>query len=181
MVSPEELRQRRAVGSGGRGTANRGQSSLGGEAERGRRLEQSNIALASAEREAKAKRWLSALDQYANAETLDHERALGATPLVGQMRVLIELKRPADAAQVARRLGRWDLKSFDVPTGLRLGAQVAEEVGDERLARELWTRLLDVPAHKANAIAALHRLGVAQTVRQKATSMDAPAATPIAY
>ena len=182
VISREELVRRRAdLRANSIDKADRGQSSRGAapaaDAARARRLEQANIALASAEREAKAKRWLSALDQYANAEALDHDRALGATPLVGQLRVLIEIKRPVDAAKVARRFSRWDIKSFDVPAGLLLGAQVAEQIGDERLARELWTRLLDVPAQRAKAQAALARLSRAQVVRQSpASAVDSEAA-----
>lgn len=176
VISRAELQKRRAVGRESRDKADRGKSSMGADADRAHRLEQSNMALASAEREAKAKRWLPALDQYANAEVLDHDRALGATPLVGQMRALVALKRPVDAAKVARRLGRWDVKSFDVPAGLLLGAQVAEQIGDERLARELWSRLLDVPADKAKARAALERLDRSQVLRQHPMQMDSDAA-----
>jgi hypothetical protein len=143
------------------------------DAERARRLEQANIALASAQREMAAKRWMGAFDQMVLAESLDPDRALGATPLVGQMRALVELRRPVDAARVARRLGRWDVKAYDVVPGLLLGAQVAEQIGDERLARELWTRLLDVPAERAKAQAALARMEGAKALRRQQYDSDA--------
>ena len=147
--------------------------SVGAETERAKRLEQANIALASAQREMAGKRWLSGFDQMALAESLDLDRALGATPLLGQMRALVELKRPVDAARVARRLGRWDVKAYDVVPGLLLGAQIAEQIGDDRLARELWTRLLEAPTEKAKARAALNRIEGAKALRRQQYDSDA--------
>lgn len=120
---------------------------------------QSEIAYMSGLRELKEGRALDALDEFQSAERLDARRGLGSDPQVGQMRALLALKRPAEALVIARRLAGRNVAEPGVVDGLLLGARTAEQLGDLRSARELWTALLKVPAQKGAAQAALARIG----------------------
>ncbi|MBI1948685.1 MAG: hypothetical protein HYS27_23565 [Deltaproteobacteria bacterium] len=123
-----------------------------------KRALQSEMALMSGYRELKEGRALGALDEFRSAERFDARRSLGSDPHVGQMRALVTLKRPAEALAIARRLVTRDLAEVGVADGLLLGAKIAEDLGDLRSARELWSALVKAPAHKAAALAALQRL-----------------------
>lgn len=154
--------------------------------EKSKRLEEANLAFATAERELSKKNWLSALDFYQSADSIDVDRALGAAPTLGEMRAYMALKRPADAARLARRITSRDARQHDVVDAWLLGAKAAADIGDTTLQRDLWTRLLDVPAHRAEARAALDKLnGGAYPSRaaKKASAAemeDAAAAPPAA-
>ena len=144
-----------------------------------KRAMQSELALMSGYRELKEGRALGALDEFQSAERLDARRALGSDPHVGQMRALLALKRPAEALTVARRLVTRDLAEPGVTDGILLGAKIAEELGDLRSARELWTALVKAPAHKAAALAALARLAN-PAVRAQVDTDEAAAEAPAA-
>lgn len=129
-----------------------------GAAARARQTELASLALATGERELARRNFFDALDACVRAEELDPHHALGASPVWGQMRALLALNRPHEAVRVARRLLRRPLGEADVATALRLGAETAEQVGDRAASTALWTRLLEVPAERAGARAALERL-----------------------
>jgi hypothetical protein len=184
IASKEEIDQNRAKA----GAKTKTKSALG-EAkslERARQVELANLAFATGERELVRKNWLLALDEMAKAAQLDRDGALGASPYLGQMRAYLGLKRPGDAVRVARQLLKRDLKQVDVVAALVLGAQTAEQTGDLRNARELWSRLLEAPAERGRARAALDRLSKSELkLRQQLDSesryapaeADAPASS----
>lgn len=124
-----------------------------------KRAMDAEIAYVSGLRELKEGRPLEALDEFQAAERLDARRGLGVDPQVGQMRALLALKRAGDALVIARRLAGRDVAEPGVVDGLLLGAKTAEQLGDLRSARELWTALLKAPAQKGAAQAALARIG----------------------
>lgn len=144
-----------------------------------KRAMQSEMALMSGYRELKEGRALSALGEFESAERFDARRALGSDPHVGQMRSLIALKRPAEALMIARRLVTRDLKEVGVADGLLLGAKLAEQLGDLRSARELWSVLLKSPAHTNEAQQALARV-LNPPVRAQLEAADAAEAAPAA-
>ena len=141
-----------------------------------RRAMQRELALMSGYRELKEGRALSALSEFESAERLDARRALGSDPHVGQMRALVALKRPAEALVIARRLVTRDVNELGVADGLALGAKLAEDLGDLRSARELWTALVKSPAHKVAAQQALARLANPPVRAQLDAAEAAPAA-----
>ncbi len=149
------------------------------QADREKRLEQANLTLASAQRELARKDYVAAYDLMTRAEHIDIDGALGAEPQTGEMKALLGLKRPADAAAIARRaLGR-SVKVGGIADAWLIGVQAAQQIGDTTLERDLWTRLLKVPAHRREARRALRHLS-APAVREKADFDDevvAPATT----
>lgn len=175
-VAPRDVleKNRRALSAKKR-TAKPKASEGTAEMERTRQVELANIALLTGQRELQRKNWLMALDELVKAETLDPDRALGATPVLGQMQAQVGLKRPADAVRTARRLLKRNLKEVDVVPALLYGAELAERAGDTRNARELWSRLLEAPAERAKARAALERLHRQEAVRSRAANAEADA------
>jgi hypothetical protein len=136
----------------------KGKDKKRGDADRAHREEASTLALATGMRELGSKNYQSALDELQRAESIDTDQALGAQPQMGEMKALLGLHRGADAGRIARRLSSRDGKVPGIGDAWITGTTVAQQIGDTTLERDLWTRLLEVPAHRAEAQAALAKL-----------------------
>ena len=137
------------------------------EARREQKRQQAEFFYAVGMRKLAAKEYLDAWDQFLAAETLDSHRQLGAAPLYGQMQALSGLARLREAAFVAKRALGFRVTDNQVVEVLLLGAKLAEETGEVDLARSLYQRLLEVPAQKKTARAALQRLTAGPTAPAK--------------
>jgi hypothetical protein len=119
-----------------------GKPSFKAELEQSRQAQEANALLTTALRELSLGRAAVALDLAERAELVDRGGGLGLVPAATQVRALVLLGRPIDAARVATRLLPAQPAQTEIVDGLLAGADAAVSVGDRGLAERLLRRAL---------------------------------------
>ncbi len=145
------------------------------DADRARRTQAAQMALATGARELGLGRAMEAIDAFEEADVLDRGvGALGVDPVVGQMRAYEQLKRYDDVLKLVPRLPA-DAQKPGVADGLLIAARAAEARGDARRATDLYNKVATVRAKRAEAQKALRRMAM-DDAAEAAPKAAAPAA-----